>query len=137
MGICYLLNPLRQQINVVFHKISHGLELPKFIIPHSTLSADPLVHENHQHIDYQDFHEHEFLDLVNSFFETSPEKNRSNDSFLVTIELDKHLIGSWDLKFKNRFYHTENNYSRNRKNTQKGFFSKSLKPPLNGIGQGS
>jgi len=137
MGTCYLLNPLQQQINTVFHKISHGLEIPNFVIPHSMDSGYHEVHRDLQHISEEAFHEHEFLDLVNSFFEASNEENHSRDSFLFTIKLDKHLIPNWYIKSKIIVVEIDNNYNMTRKNTLKGFFPKSVKPPMNNMGQGS
>ena len=137
MGIFYLLNPLHQQINTVFHKISHGLDMPNFVVQHQTASADHQMHVNHQHITEKRLHKHVLLDFMNSFFYTSNEENRSRDLFLPTIKVDKHLAPNWNIKSKIIVIETDNNYNMTRKKTLMGFFLKSVKPPLKNMGQGS
>ncbi|MBC8769907.1 hypothetical protein H4O18_18055 [Arenibacter sp. BSSL-BM3] len=130
MGICYLMNPLHQQFITVFHKISHGLDFPNFVIPHATPSDHQQLHGNHYHFYEQTFHDHVLLDLVSSFFEASNEDNRSDNSFFFTTELDKHLFCNLPLKYDIHIVITDNYYNMAEKNTQKGFFPKSVKPPL-------
>lgn len=134
MGIFYLLNPLHQQINTVFHKISHGLDMPNFVVQHQTASANHQMHVNHQHITEKSLHEHVFLDFMNSFFYTSNEENRSRDLFLPTIKVDKHLAPNWNIKSKIVVIQIGNNYNMTRKNTLDGYSKKSVKPPLNYLG---
>tara|TARA_R110001632_G_scaffold230726_3_gene368474 strand:+ start:959 stop:1432 length:474 start_codon:yes stop_codon:yes gene_type:complete len=137
MGICYILNPLHQQINTVFHKISHGLDMPNFVIPHANQSSYNKEHGSHHHLTEKGLHDHVFLDLVNSLFKTSNEENNSPDSFMFTIKMDKHLLSQWNIESKIIVVTPNNNFNNSSKNTLKGFFTKSVKPPLNNMGHRS
>ncbi|MEP3209522.1 MAG: hypothetical protein ABJN95_10055 [Maribacter sp.] len=91
IGICYLMNPLHQQINSVFHEVSHALETPDYIMSHKSAT---LAHESHSHNDYQIDtlqHEHLLIDFIDSLFAASDENDGSDDSVLTQIKIDKHI----------------------------------------------
>ncbi len=95
MGICYLANPMHQQIYTVFHEIAHLLEAPETLLfqhPHSTDHDIGL--ENHsegEHILVSAGHQHTLLDLVDSIFDASEEQNPEDDTALLLIKCDKHI----------------------------------------------
>lgn len=91
IGICYLMNPLHQQIKSVFHEVSHALETPDYIMSHN---ASTLDYESHSHNDYQIDtlrHEHQLIDFIDALFAASEENDGSEDSVLTQIKIDKHI----------------------------------------------
>ena len=101
MGICYLVNPLHQQINSVFHNVSHALEIPDYIMSHDS----NYEHESYGHTDYQIGnlnHDHEIVDFIDSVFDASDEDGGSEDSMLTEIKIDKHIT-TYQFQFQNNF----------------------------------
>ncbi|MCK0148113.1 hypothetical protein MWU78_20875 [Arenibacter sp. F26102] len=131
MGICYLMNPVRQQIISLLHSVTHELELPNYVIPHATTSDYQQVHAMHPHDATEDLHEHVFLNIISSFFSTFNEEDHSSDSYFDSLPLDKHLIYSGYLSAKFPIDETDRNIDRVISDPTKGYTLKSLKPPLN------
>ena len=92
IGICYLLNPLQNQINEVFHVVSHALETPNYIISHDSNTI--YEHQSYEH-SYHRFgdldHDHLLVDFINSVLEASNDNEDSEDSILTQTTIDKHL----------------------------------------------
>ncbi len=103
MSICYLVNPLQQQIGIVLHEISHGLELPNYVMSHKTkVNANSEIHLKHSHDMVTSDHEHNLIDFIDTLFQASDESNHSNDSLFIEIKWDKH-ISSYSLKLPKTF----------------------------------
>ncbi|MEG3658595.1 hypothetical protein V5097_14385 [Arenibacter palladensis] len=131
MGICYLMNPIRQQLISLLYNVAHELEQPNYVLLHPTPSAIPQVHATHLHVAIERFHEHAFLDFVSTFFSTFNEEDHARDSHFDSIPLDKHLIYKGNLIAKFPIDETDQNIDRGRNYPTKGYTLKSLKPPLN------
>ncbi|WP_169720750.1 hypothetical protein [Arenibacter certesii] len=130
MGLCYLLNPVRQHFLPVFHSFSHQLELPNYLIPHSHLSNYQEVHRNHDTVTEDFPHEHAILETVNLLFSTQEDNKQSQDLFLFTIKLCILPSYTGVLKSKTRIVETNGNYNMNSKSSKKGFVTILIKPPL-------
>lgn len=118
MSICYLLNPLQNQINMVLHEISHGLELPNSVLSHKAhlteTTYDNHVIHAHDNSYFEHEHEHPLVDFVNSIFEASNKENNSDNSQLVEVKWDKHITAykfklpiHYKIKVSKRFYSFE------------------------------
>ena len=102
MGICYLANPLHQQIRTVFHEISHWVESSETLSSqvshtaghdhgsHQEHDHNPHHHQEHHHQTSPD-HQHALLDLMDTLFEASDEEHTENDTVLPLIQWDKHI----------------------------------------------
>lgn len=92
MGVCYLMNPLQNQIRNLLHTLSHELSQPASVLSHQqTTTENQKIHSNHDHDERSFDHEHKVLDLVNSIFEASDTDNDSDESQLVKVKYDKHI----------------------------------------------
>lgn len=93
MGICYLANPLHQQIRTVFHEISHLVESPETLPTHHSHTNDHNqgAHEHSEHHMVASDHRHTLLDLMDSLFDVSDEQNTEDDTVLTHIQWDKHI----------------------------------------------
>lgn len=134
MSLCYLLNPLQNQINTILHGISHGLEAPSSLLSHKVGSkTSSEVHENHSHDDRNIEHEHPIVDLIDSIFEASNQNDDSDHSQLIEIKWDKHIntfhftsIIKFEIKIvKGYFPLTEK--------LKKGYSKRLEEPPQNSI----
>lgn len=136
MSICYLMNPLQQQINTVLHNISHGLELPNSVLSHkanSTTEAQE-IHVAHEHDRTAAEHEHLLIDFIASIFEASNQENDSDNSQLVEVKWDKH-ISVYQFKLPDSFVFNMNTcfYSL-EKRLKKGYSKKRKEPPQKWLG---
>ncbi len=130
MSICYLMNPLQQQINSLLHSLSHELEIPNYVLSHD--SNANIVLTKHYHFENQDTaseHHHALIDFVDSIFEAYHENHNSDNSQLTDAKWDKHITtnglelpkkikSNWDIGF---------NYAK--KNQEDGHFTKLVEPP--------
>ena len=130
MGLCYLLNPVRQHFLPVFHSFSHQLELPNYLIPHSNLSNYHKIHRNHDTVTEEFSHDHAILEMVSLLFSTLEDNKQSQDLFIFTIKLCILPPYSGVLKSSTFIVETNDNYNMISKNSKKGFVTKLIKPPL-------
>ncbi|MGI9553220.1 MAG: hypothetical protein ACR2MT_18580 [Aurantibacter sp.] len=92
MSICYVMNLLQYQVLPVLHSISHVLEAPTDLIAHNSLSAiEHEIHEKRDHGTWQTIHQHEIIDLIDSIFEASTEKNSSDETLLTELKFHKYI----------------------------------------------
>lgn len=101
MGICYLANPLHEQIRTVFHGISHLVDAPGTILDHPPFSnphehglQEHGLHQSGEHRLASKDHEHTVLDLIDSLFDTSDKQDPENDTLLPILKWDKHITSS-------------------------------------------
>jgi hypothetical protein len=106
MGVCYLINPLNQQLYRLLHSVSHSLSAPSFVMEHSatSLAHSDHVHYSSEHIDIQNSHEHALLDLVGAILHTSQTQDQPFDAAVPEIFMDKHLT-SYSYSKNIEFYH--------------------------------
>ncbi len=92
VGICYLINPLQNQITSVLHSISHGIEMPQTLLSHDE-NNDQLnnLHKHHNHDNSKSEHDHQFIDLVDSVFEASNEEGNSEEIPVNKVKVKKHI----------------------------------------------
>lgn len=128
MGICYLVNPLHQQINSVFHNVSHALEIPDYIMSHDS----NYEHESYGHTDYQIGnlnHDHEIVDFIDSVFDASDEDGGSEDSMLTEIKIDKHIT-TYQFQFQNNFnIAIFQNFWLSQEKLESGYLKRLKEPP--------
>lgn len=132
MSICYLMNPLQQQINLVLHELSHGLELPDYVLAHKTdPNAIIETHIDHSHYDDTFTHKHNLIDFINTIFQASNENNNSDDSQLTKTKWDKH-ISTYGLKLLPIFERPmAKNFCTPKPLLQQGHFERLGRPPQN------
>lgn len=92
MGICYLLNPLHEEINILIHAVSHTLAAPAYVMTHDL----DKTHENasYGHKDYPiDYVKQNNLlvDFIDSIFEVLDESNDTDESLITKTKIDKHI----------------------------------------------
>lgn len=132
MGICYLLNPLQNQISFIFHEVSHALEIPDYIISHGQNSSyEQQVHgHSDSHIEGID-HDHGIIDLIASFLAASNEHDGSEDSMLPKIKFDKHFTTyQFQLQKYIESIATQKNWTFS-KNTEVVYLKRLEEPPQN------
>ncbi|NNE76209.1 MAG: hypothetical protein HKN31_03965 [Pricia sp.] len=92
ISICYLANPLHNEITTIFHEVAHIFELPESTLSHSDITNQSITdHHYHEHTYKVENHEHQLIALLNSIFDASDKDNPSDDSLLVDISYDKHV----------------------------------------------
>lgn len=135
MSICYLINPLQVQVYTILHEISHGIELPSYVMTHETNSKGIIeTHMDHSHDMEAIDHEHNLIDFVNTIFQESNESNDSNDSQLTDTKWDKHIT-SYGLKLPPYFeIRIADNFYMSKQFLQQGQFKRLGRPPQNLIG---
>lgn len=95
MGICYLINPLQQQVYDVIHAISHTVASPNHILSHNVGHAGNLnVHKSPDHLYGELDHEHKLIDIVQTIFEASGEDDNPQDDNFIKVKCDKHLVSN-------------------------------------------
>lgn len=135
MGVCYLMNPLQKPISSLVHEISHALESPSQIISHRSISN--YEHSSYKHYDaaYSEMrHEHGMVDLIDTIFETSSEKNNREKPFLKDFKIDKHITtNQFQLQepFEKPIIST---FRMLQEKSKCGYFEKLKKPPQDQIG---
>lgn len=93
MGICYVANPMHQQISSVFHEITHFLEAPQSLLSHHSHNTghDHDDHEPGEHNVATADHQHTLLDLIDSIFDASDTQHPEDDTAISLTKWDKHL----------------------------------------------
>jgi len=102
MGICYLINPLQEQIQTVITKVSNGLDSPTHIIAHNSNSN--FGHKSNHHFDDSYFRlsqNNRLVNIISSIFEALNENNTSTDSLVKDISIDKHIVSA-QIRIKQR-----------------------------------
>ncbi len=104
IGLCYLANPLHQQISTVFHEVSHIMEVPDYLISHTVVSDQEKEahHYHYEHAHSDNNHEHELINLLDDIFDTSNDDSSSEESFLTYVKYDKHITADEYFQ-KNRY----------------------------------
>ncbi len=135
VSICYLVNPLQQQISMVLHEISHDLEFPHYVMSHETnLNTNSEIHLKHSHHVVTSDHEHNLIDFIDTLFQGLDESNPSNDSLFTEIKWDKH-ISSYGLKLPGNFkIIMANNFCPHKQLKQHEQYERLGRPPQNFIG---
>lgn len=115
IGICYLVNPLHQQINKAFHELSHILETPDYIMSHGSITIEDESYghnDDHFHIDALE-HQHLIIDFIESLIAAADENDGSENSIVKQTKLDKHITtyqiclrSMFDLGVSHRFWLT-------------------------------
>ena len=130
MGICYLANPMHEQIGSVFHEISHVFQYPENVIAHDQQNhVKHLKHQDgHHHLATSD-HQHILIDLINSVFDASDEQNPDGDTALVLVKCDKHISSQYIILPKKFPLFTTYNVFWMEQKAKKGFSNLPKEPP--------
>ncbi len=132
IGICYLLNPLHDQLNDVLHAISHGIEMPNNIIEHnSAVLSNDHHHDQHLHEALSENHEHVVLTTIDLFFGTSDDHEGSNENIPVQLKIDKHITSSTYQRLPYFFLQVEHVFLNPFKRIKEGHKRKKENPPRN------
>ncbi|HEA22786.1 MAG TPA: hypothetical protein ENH87_17975 [Pricia antarctica] len=98
MGICYLANPMHEQISSVFHEISHIFQYPENVIAHEEQNyVDHPKHQNGHHHLATSNHQHILIDLIDSVFNGSDEQNSDEETTPVLVKYDKHISSQYTI----------------------------------------
>lgn len=102
LSMCYLLGPLQPQLTLLLHELSHGLEMPAYVLSHETTTYDYIeVHEEHQHDNRKADHDHELIDLVNTIFEASNDRDEPDKVPTTETKVKKHTPSKVLVVFSN------------------------------------
>jgi len=135
MGICYLANPLHQQIGSVFHEISHVLESPEAIAAHANGGHHDYEvhgHDNHKATEHgmaSTDHQHDLLDLIDAIFDASDEQNPEDQTALILIKCDKHISSQHYILQDILPLSTSHNPFLVEQKVKKGFLNLPKEPP--------
>ncbi len=129
MGICYLANPLHDQIRTVFHEISHLLEAPDPLLPHHSHSTGHGHNEDGEHILITTDHQHTLLDLMDSILGVSDEQNPHDDTALILIKWDKHISSQYAILPKTFPFTTSQNTKAVEQKVKFGYLAHPEEPP--------
>jgi len=130
MGICYLINPLQQQVYDVIHVISHTFASPNHILSHDVGHAQNLnVHKSPNHLSDELDHEHKLIDIVQTIFEASGEEDYPQDDFLVKVKCDKHLVSNRIILSSQTMVLLVNHFPHLLEELKKGYLNKWQEPP--------
>lgn len=129
MSICYLMNPLQQQIKSAFHAISHAIEVPTSVMGHNSNSEIDEIHGNHKHQKNANHHDHSLIDLIDSVLTASKESNDSEDSMIVVVKIDKHINTYQYRLFENSTLEELNIFWALKEKQKRGHLEKQKKPP--------
>jgi len=131
MGICYLANPMHEQIRTAFHEISHLLEAPKTPLSHHSHGTghDYDDHEGGEHTMVTADHQHTLLDLMDSIFDASDEQNPEDDTVLLLIKCDKHISSQYVIQPKIVPLTTSQNTKAVEQKVKIGYLAHPEEPP--------
>lgn len=130
MGICYLANPMHEQISGVFHEISHVLESPEAILSHVQQSEHGHgAHEDGEHRLASDDHQHDLLDFLDAIFSASDKQHPEDDVALILIKCDKHISSQHIILPKIFPLVTSHNSLMVAQKVKKGFLNLPKEPP--------
>lgn len=92
MCVCYILSPLHKEIGVFLHEVTHLIDVPKRVLSHSRTLDSGHLETHHQHAleTSENSHDHHILDLLDKIFEATDTENKSEDSNVSVIKIDKH-----------------------------------------------
>ncbi len=136
MSVIYVFGPVHVEVNKFLHTITHGLEMPDYMISHKDISNDDFnileIHESDEHKSVVTHHDHEFIELVEKILEGADQGNDSSDSKVISHKIDKHInlyeyddsdeIIVWSLDIRHQF-------SEKEKRICKGFLQGLREPP--------
>lgn len=131
IGICYLANPMQQQIRTVFHEIAHLLVAPETLLSHHSHSTAH-SHDNHEegeHTLVTADHQHTLLDLMDSIFDASDDRHSEDDTVLLLIKWDKHLDSQRIILPKTFPLTTSQNFLAMEQKVKIGYLSHPEEPP--------
>ena len=129
IGICYLLNPLQQQMNTLLHAVSHGLTSPNYVMAHDLDSETNKSHGHYDHPADVVQHSHSLIDVIDAIFTASNESGKSEDSALIEIKIDKHIT-SYPLQLhKDQYLKPTFNFWMLISKSLEGHLEKLKKPP--------
>ncbi|MDO6807544.1 hypothetical protein Q4603_02940 [Zobellia galactanivorans] len=94
IALCYIINPLHQQIQTVLHEVSHILTIPDNLISHASVTEKH--HRAHQHSGQETLHQHEFIDVFSALFDASDEEGHHDEELHADFKFDKHLVKDSD-----------------------------------------
>lgn len=132
MGICYLANPMHEQISSIFHEISHVFQYPEALIAHE--HQNYLAHPKHQeghHLMATSDHHHTLIDLIDSFFNASDEQIPDEDTALILVKYDKHISSQYIILPKRFPLITSYHAFWIEQKAKKGFSNLPKEPPQN------
>lgn len=134
MGICYLINPLNQQLYNVLHTISHGLNAPTEVMEHKIIAFDhSRTHDSFSHRKHQMTHEHNLIDFVQTLFEASQNQGQTTDPNAPKFSIDKHITAYSQYNKLAKLYKLKESFSFTVDNVHGGYTTLWLEPPTHNL----
>lgn len=128
IGICYLINPIQEQVHYAIHEMSHLIEMPNTLISQEYLNSKGEIHQTHEHSLSKASHEHEIIDFIKNTFETEGE-NEQSDFPKSEIKYDKHLATNlYNVKISKKTNSKKLFWDSNTK-SHHGYTLKPIEPP--------
>lgn len=132
IGVCYLLNPLHDQLNEFLHTVSHAFELEHVSIDSSSIvKSDHHDYDYHEHASQTEHHDHFVIDLLDLVFSGTEDHNGSHESLITQLKIDKHIILSSYEHMNQLSYRVEHLFLNPSQKTEKGILRTQEKPPKN------
>lgn len=129
IGICYLMNPLQQQIKTIFHTISHAIEVPNSVMGHNSNSVNDQLHGHYDHQIDEKQHDHSLIDIIDSVLTASNESNDSEESILIESKIDKHITTYQFELFESLTLNQLHNFWALKEKQKSGYFEHLKEPP--------
>lgn len=129
IGICYLMNPLQNEINYALHTLSHTFEAPNSLLSHDFSNEKSKEHQIHQHNRSVILHNHEIIDFINNALQSDENHEHSNDNQSIVVKIDKHLVSYlYRVNTPNKIDSEHSFWSTDLK-SKNGFLTKPVEPP--------
>ncbi|MCL5244235.1 hypothetical protein M4I21_00335 [Cellulophaga sp. 20_2_10] len=127
ISLLYVLHPLQDQIKDGLHAISHAIETHTTASEHSHSNTSATAHSHSHTVN----HEHQVITFINNLF-GAPD-NDSNDTLVLDIKIDKHIVDTYTYIFKNNTpLHVNHSYTSLDKTTN-GYITAVEKPPKSAL----
>lgn len=129
IGICYLMNPLQNEINFALHTLSHALEAPNSLLSHDISNEKGKEHQIHQHNQSVILHNHYIIDFIYNALQANENNEHSNDNQSIVVKVDKHLVSHlYRVTTPNNIDSRHSFWIIDLK-SKKGFLTKPFQPP--------
>jgi len=133
MSVLYVFGPVHIEIHKFLHTISHGLEMPDFILGHQNTSGSHInTHKSETHKNIAAYHDHKVITLVDKILEGSDQNNDNSDIQTIIFKIDKHITHYTDNpeeSFTILSLETIQPFLEQNKKVCKGYLRRSSPPP--------
>lgn len=92
MSVLYVFGPVHVEVNKLLHSISHGLEMPDYILDHQNTSGSHTnIHKSETHENIAVYHDHKVITLLDKILEGADQNSDDSDIQTIIFKIDKHI----------------------------------------------